>query len=919
MQTGSVAQALGTDVEKGLSLTEASDRLARVGPNELRERPPVPRWRRFVRHFADPLVLLLVAAAAISLVVWMLEGTEGAPIESLVIAAIVLLNAALGYAQEAHAEQVVAALRAMTETSATVIREGRSMSIPARELVPGDLMLIETGDAIAADARLVREVSLATGEGALTGESEPVSKDVHPVERDTALGDRSSMVYSGTVVTFGRGVGVVTATGMGTELGTIAGLLETVEEPKTPLQLELARVGRVLGIAVVAVAAIVIGALLATSEIHGTDGLIDVLLIGVSLAVAAVPEGLATILTVVMALGVQRMARRHAIIRRLSAVETLGSATTICSDKTGTLTRNEMTVREVVTATGSAVLGGTGYQPFGEITDADGRPLRESPSREDIEQLLHAAALASNATLEERDGAWRVYGDPTEGALITAAAKSGVAPDDVGTHLERIDEVPFSSQRKLMSTIHEDHQRPGLIHVFAKGAPDVLLARCTHERRGGEIVPLSADRRDAIGIVIEALASRAMRTLGVSERQLDADAYEGPGEHLEQDLVFLGVIGMIDPAREEAAVAVAEAKGAGVRVIMITGDHPITARAIAGEVEIAAAEDRVVTGVELERMVDDEFDATVGTASVYARVSPEHKLRIVRSLQHAGDVVAMTGDGVNDAPALKTADIGVAMGITGTDVSKEASDMILTDDNFATIVAAIEEGRAIFANIRKFIRYLLSSNTGEVLTMLLGILFAGALGLASGANGIVTPLLAVQILWINLLTDAAPALAVGVDPPELGAMRRPPRQRTARVIDGPMWVSIGVNGFAMAAATLFVADLVLPGGLVEGTGTQELARTMAFTVLVLAQLVNVFNSRSDRESAFRHLFSNPLLWAAVALSASLQVAVIYLPFLNTAFGTEPLTAAQWATAIAGASVVLWVSEARKLVATALRP
>ena len=433
-----------------------------------------------------------------------------------------------------------------------------------------------------------------------------------------------------------------------------------------------------------------------------------------------------------------------------------------------------------------------------------------------------------------------------------------------------------------MSTVHEVADRPDERHVFTKGAPDVLLARCTHERCGGEVVALTDMRRRAIGAAVERLAADAMRTLAVGERRVGAD--DGVGEHLERDLVFLGVVGMIDPPREEASAAVAQAQGAGVRMVMITGDHPVTARAIAQEVGIAAADDRVVTGIDLDRMDERELDGTVASASVYARVSPEHKLLIVRALQRGGEVVAMTGDGVNDAPALKIADIGVAMGITGTDVSKQASDMVLADDNLATIVAAIEEGRAIYANIRKAVRYLLSSNTGEVLTMLFGIVFAGALGLAGGETGIATPLLAVQILWINLLTDAAPALAVGVDPPDAAVMRSAPRRRSARVIDGPMWLGIGVNGFAMAVATLFVRDLVLPGGLVEGTGSQTLAHTMSFTVLVLAQLVNVFNARSDRTSAFRRPFSNPLLWSAVALSAALQVAVVYVPFLRPRSG-----------------------------------
>jgi P-type Ca2+ transporter type 2C len=911
-----VVDVLETDAERGLLAKEARARLDRDGPNELQDAPPVPRWRRFAAQFADPLVALLLAATAISAIVWLLEGSHGLPIEAIVILAIVVLNAVLGYVQESRAEAAVAALRALTKVGATVVRDGQPHEVAAPDLVRGDLMLLEAGDVVAADGRLVRSVSLSTAEGPLTGESEPVDKRVEPVDEDDQIGDRTDMVYRGTVVSFGRGAAVVTATGMGTELGKIAGLLATVEEQATPLQREIARVGRVIGIAVIAVAVVVIGSLLVVSDIHDTQQLIDVMLIGVSLAVAAVPEGLATILTVVLALGVQRMAKRNAIIRKLSAVETLGSATTICSDKTGTLTRNEMTVREAVTAAGAVRLGGTGFDPTGPHPTgeaADGEP--PEGASEDLRRLLGAAALASNATIDEDADGWRVQGDPTEGALIVAARNVGTGGDGARRRFPRVDEVPFSSERKLMSTVHADARRPDERRVFTKGAPDVLLARCSGERKGDEVVPLSPERRAAILASVEDLAMRAMRTLAVAERRIPAEAYTGPGEHLEDELTFLGVVGMIDPPRAEAAASVAAAQAAGVRVLMITGDHPATARAIAAELDIAPPDGVVCTGVQLERMDDDALAVAVAEIAVYARVSPEHKLRIVRALQGGGQVVAMTGDGVNDAPALKTADIGVAMGITGTDVSKEASDMVLTDDRFATIVAAIEEGRSIFANIRKFIRYLLSSNTGEVMTMFFGIVFGTALGLRSDL-GIVTPLLATQILWINLLTDAAPALAVGVDPAQAGLMQRPPRPPEARVIDGPMWVSIGLNGFAMAAATLFVLDLQLPGGLVEGVGDERLARTMAFTVLVLAQLVNVFNSRSDHRSAFHGLFSNPLLWAAVALSALLQVAVVYLPFLNSAFRTVPLTAAEWATALVAASVVLWVSEGRKLLVKA---
>jgi Ca2+-transporting ATPase len=589
----------------------------------------------------------------------------------------------------------------------------------------------------------------------------------------------------------------------------------------------------------------------------------------------------------------------------------------IASDKTGTLTKNEMTVRRIVTASGSITLSGTGYAPEGNIR-RDGGGTIDGPLRFEFLRALTAADRANNAALQEHDGRWTVQGDPTEGALIVAARKAGLEDEVLAARFARIGEVPFSSERKLMSTIHSDTERQERLLALTKGAPDVLLMRCTHELLGEETRALTDERRAVISSRNEALAGEALRTLGVAFRSLPKDAFRNDeiDERVEHDLVFVGLIGMIDPPRDEARDAVALAKGAGIRSIMITGDHPKTAAVIAAELGIAA-DKRAVSGADLETMSEDTLDRTVLDVSVYARVDPEHKLRIVKALQRQGMTVAMTGDGVNDAPALKTADIGVAMGITGTDVSKEAADMVLADDNFATIVAAVEEGRAIFSNIRKFLRYLLSSNIGEVMTMFFGVLLAEIMGLtAAGGDGVVLPLLATQILWINLVTDGAPALALGVDPADEGIMNEPPRPRAEGVMTRRMWAGILFVGVVMATGTLLVLDASLPGGLIEGSGTLSYAQTMAFTTLTLFQLFNVLNARSDERSAFDGLFRNRWLWAAIGLSFLLQGAVIYMPFLQQAFSTVSLSAADWLRCLAVASSVLWLRELSKLVARA---
>ena len=909
-----VVAVLHTDPRHGMTDAEVRSRLDRYGRNELATAKPTPAWLRFVAQFRDVLVILLLAATGISAGLWAYERDTDLPYEAMAILAVVLLNAILGYVQEARAEAAVAALRAMSAGDADVIRNGERRSIPAAEIVPGDVILIEEGDTIPADGRLLASAALQTSEAALTGESLPVSKDTDVIADDVALGDRHNMVFSGTTATYGHGKAVVTATGMQTEMGRIAGLLKETQDEATPLQRELDRTGKRLGMAVVAIAVVMIATIIVVDNVRDVSAMLDVLILGVALAVAAVPEGLPAVVTAVLAIGVQRMARRNAIVRHLAAVETLGSATVIASDKTGTLTKNEMTVRVAVTASGRVTFGGSGYDPDGKV-ERDGGGVIEGPLQVELQRALSVADRANNAVVAARNGRWIVQGDPTEGALLVAARKAGVDTAVLESRLPRVSELPFSSERKLMSTLHRDTQQQDRWVVFVKGAPDVLLTRCDRELVGGEPRPLAPERRQEILEVNDALAGEALRTLGVASRWLSGDALPAhghrPDESVEHDLVFAGLIGMIDPPRTEAREAVARARRAGIRPIMITGDHPRTAAVIARELGIAE-DGRAITGAEFEQLPEETRAITVAQVSVYARVNPEHKLRIVDALRGTGAVVAMTGDGVNDAPALKKADIGVAMGITGTDVSKEAADMVLADDNFATIVGAVEEGRAIFANIRKFLRYLLSSNFGEVLTMFFGVVLADRIGLQAEPGAVVLPLLATQILWINLVTDGPPALALGVDPAGDDVMQQPPRAVSEGVLTPQMWRGIAFVGVIMAAGTLFVLDTSLPGGFVAGSGSMRYAQTMAFTTLMLFQIFNVVNARSDTASAFVGLFSNLWLWTAIALSVALQAMVVYMPALQQAFGTVGLTSGDWLRCIAIASSVLWLSEVRKV-------
>lgn len=974
-----VAASLGVDPSTGLSQAEAERRLAQYGPNELASAPPVPKWKKFLAQFKDPLVYLLFAATGISLIAWFIEkanaapgaeGGEALPFDAIVIVLILIVNAVLGYIQESKAEEAVEALSQMTAPQTNVLRDGKIARINTVDVVPGDVVVLGEGDSIPADGRLLAAASLRVAEASLTGESVPVGKNVDTLAEAKALGDRANMVFNGTSVTQGTGRAIVTSTGMRTQVGKIADLLQATDDDDSPLQKEMNYVSKILGIAVCIIAAVVLVALALTEGFNDIHDVIDSLLLSVSLAVAAVPEGLAAILTVVLALGVRRMAEHHAIVKKLHSVETLGSASVICSDKTGTLTRNEMTVERVVTPSGEVQLTGTGYAPEGRMIAISDAGLTSTPSpAQEAAQLeavatLAVGALANDGELRENTGAgdgsaasditWEAVGDPTEVSLIVAARK--VKADRKYANYTRIGEIPFTSDRKRMAVVAQDNADAGRLTVFAKGAPDVLLGYCSRIAVNGAVRPMTQGDRQQILAAVERLSAEAYRTLGQAYRPLGTASLAAvPGvrinaaghvadiadqsDVLESDLIWVGMVGIIDPPRTEVRDSVAEAHRAGIRTVMITGDHPLTAARIASDLGIietdrngsaAGADDlsgKVLTGVQLDELPDERaFDNATREISVYARVAPEHKLKIVESLQRQGNIVAMTGDGVNDAPAVKTADIGVAMGITGTEVTKQSAKMILADDNFSTIVEAVREGRGIFDNIRKFLRYLLSSNVGEVFTVFGGVMLAGFLGITQpGSQGVTVPLLATQLLWINLLTDAAPALAMGVDPSTDDVMARKPRKLTDRVIDGQMWGDIIFIGLIMAAVTLIGMDMHLAGGLftdrsVDAVGHDAQmteARTMGFTILVFAQMLNALCSRSHDQSVFVGLFANKWLWAAIALSTLLQVVVIYVPFLNTAFGTMPLSAGAWFECLGLAMIVLVASELRKCVLRAM--
>jgi P-type Ca2+ transporter type 2C len=867
-----VSDALGTSPETGLSGEDAARHLTEFGPNELEAAQRASPWSLLLDQVKNILIIILLIAVALSAVL-------GHATEAVVITVIVLFAVLLGFVQEYRAERAIEALREMAAPTASVLRDGEPVDVPAREVVPGDLMLLEAGDRAPADGRLSEVVSLQVEESALTGESLPVEKqkEVLPDE-DLSVGDRTNMVYAGTTMTYGRGRAVAVATGMHTEFGGIAQLLQTVETAKTPLQVNLDKVGVMLA----RVAVVVVLLVVALGLLRGQPFL-DMVLFGVALAVAVVPEALPAVITISLTIAAQRMVKRNALIRRLPATETLGSVSVIGSDKTGTLTKDEMTVRKVFVAGEMLEVSGAGYEPEGEYA-SNGSPIE--PSDEVIE-TLRAAALASDAQIarDEDDGQWRVRGDPTEGALVVAAAKAGLEKRELDADFPRVDEIPFSSETKRLTTLHETPER---IVAYAKGAPEVILESCTRTLSPDGETELDGDAREALLATAQELAGQALRVLAVARRP-DATL-----ETAEREMTFLGLVGMIDPPRPEAKEAVGTCEEAGIKVVMITGDHPLTAQAIARELGILTT-GRAITGAELEAMDDEELDREVEDIQVYARVSPEHKLRVVTAFQSRGHSVAMTGDGVNDAPALKKADIGIAMGITGTDVTKEAAEMTLTDDNFASIVAAIEEGRGVFGNIKKYLMYLLAANLGEI------CLLAGA-----SIIGKPLPLSAVQILYVNLATDGLPAIALSVDPPERDLMRRPPRSRETGIFTKPVVRLLAVGGVASGCITLglFIWALASDRRLAE-------AMTMVFATLVLIEFFKAYSYRSDRHSILEGPFANKWLNLAIVWEFIMLALVLNVPFLQDAFGTTSLSAEEWLRVVGLAFLIVPVLEAAK--------
>jgi len=921
-----VLEQLQSDRQLGLTSAQVAERQHQFGPNELEDTGGRSNWAILLDQFKNIMLIMLIAVAIISGVMDLMDMQAGQvkandiPFKDTVaILSIVFLNGLLGYVQESRAEKALAALKNMASPRVRVVRDGRLQEVNAKELVPGDVMLLEAGVQVAADGRLLEEASLQVREAALTGEAQAVSKRVAAeLTEDTPLGDRLNCVYQGTEVVQGRGVAVVTQTGMGTELGKIATLLQSVEAELTPLQQRMDQLSQALvtgSLSLVAVV-VVIGLLIA-----GWGKLRELVEVSLSMAVAVVPEGLPAVITVTLALGTQRMVRRHALIRKLPAVETLGSVTTICSDKTGTLTQNKMVVQGIHQQSCSLSVTGHAYTPEGQFL-LNGQPIEVQAHPEAI-ALLTACILCNDAALQKENGDWCILGDPTEGALLVAATKAGLDRHQLTHAWTRLGEFPFTSERKRMSVIVKDEGgrikdesgspfiplqsrsklHPSSLILFCKGSPELVLERCQFVYVKGEVEPLRGDRRQQILQHNDHLASKGLRVLGFACRPLETLPAEDSAEDTEQDLIWLGLVDMLDAPRPEAREAVARCRSAGIRPVMITGDHQLTARAIAEDMGIAQPGDEVLTGPDLEHCTPEELEAHVERVSVYARVAPEHKLKIVQALQRRHHIVAMTGDGVNDAPALKRADIGIAMGITGTDVSKEASDMVLLDDNFATIVSAVEEGRVVYTNIRRFIKYILGSNIGEVITI------AASPLLAFGG----VPLTPLQILWMNLVTDGLPALALAVEPAEPNVMSRPPHDPKESIFArglGIYMIRIGV-----VLAIIAIAQMIIGYHLAQTTpGNPDRWKTMVFTTLCLAQMGHVLAIRSNsRLTVELNPFSNPYVLVSVVFTSLLQLALIYVEPLRNFFGTQILSPSELLICLGFSSLLfIWI-ELEKLL------
>ena len=846
-------KSIGTS-QKGLSEEEAKKRLKEYGSNELKHNEKISPFQILIRQFTSSIVFILLAALIISLLI-------GEKLDAIVISTIVVLNGIFGFVQEFKAEKAIEALKKLTALKAKVIRNGIETEIDSRELVPGDIILLETGSKVPADARLIDIAAFQIDEASLTGESVPSNKTTDPLENNILVNDQKNMVFMGTIVTRGHAKAVVTGTGMNTEIGKIADMVQEVEEKLSPLQVKLKKFGRWLGVITIGICLVVFGVGVLReyliTDLFERSFVAEMFLASVALAVAAIPEGLPAIVTISLAFGVRRMANRNALIRKLPAVETLGCTNIICSDKTGTLTKNEMTVRDIYANNTLTEVSGDGYTPEGSFMQAGDEEVNIS----DLELLFRSSILCNDSRLNRNDR-WEIFGDPTEGALLVSAGKAGFKKSELESLFPRLDEIPFDSERKCMTTIHRINEE---YTAYIKGAPDVILDNCKYISINGRVKEITEEDKNRILDANREMANRALRVLGFAYKTLN-EKYTTEPEEVERDLTFIGLQAMIDPPREEVRESITRCRSAGISTVVITGDHKLTAIAITKELGLFKEGDRALSGEELDKLSDDELDAIVESVVICARVSPEHKVRILSALKKRGHVVAMTGDGVNDAPALKRSDIGIAMGITGTDVAKEASDMVLTDDNFASIVNAVEEGRGIYNTIRQFVQYTLSSNFGEILVIFLAILIGWPL-----------PLIAIQILWVNLLTDGLPGLALGLDPFSKDIMERPPRKRDEEIMSKDVIYNILIVGVVMGTGTLL---------MFHGYGVEAVkAKSIAFTTLVMFQLFNVLTYRAKN---FKIDFkTSKYLTASVVISLLMQFAVLYTP-LNVAFKTVPL-------------------------------
>mgnify|MGYP000677874340 FL=1 len=882
-----VASELNTHIDKGITDEEAQKRLEKYGLNELKEEAKQSMLSKIIEQFKDFLIIILIIASIISYAV-------GEKVDAVVIIAIVIVNAALGIYQEGKAEKSLEALKKMAAPNAKVLRNGIVEVIPSSNIVPGDIVVLETGDIIPADLRLIESSNLKIEEASLTGESVPVEKHADiTFDKDTALGDRINMAYSSTIVSYGRGKGIVVGTGHDTEIGKIATMIQNIEDENTPLQKKLDQLGKVLGIVVIAVCIVVFG----VGLLYGTS-ILDMFMTSISLAVAAIPEGLAAIVTIVLALGMNRMVERNAIVKKLLSVETLGTTTYICSDKTGTLTQNEMTVVKAYTDDKVIDISGTGYEPKGKFTIGD-KEISNPTESININTLLSIGILCSDAKLTKTNEGYKILGDPTEGSLVTLAGKAGINQDDVNSKYPRIAELPFDSDRKMMTTFHKNFI-PGKVVSFTKGAPDILIDKSSSIYLNGEILPFTDELKKKVLNINSQFSREALRVLGMAFRQYDSLPNEITTESIEKNLIFVGLVGMIDPPREEAKEAIKKCKNAGIHTVMITGDYKETAFAIAKQLGMAENENQAMMGQELDDLTDEQLREIVKEKRVYARVSPEHKVKIVEALKENGEIAAMTGDGVNDALALKKADIGISMGITGTDVAKNTADVILTDDNFASIVAAVEEGRIIYSNIKKFVFFLLSCNIGEVLIVFLSIIL-----------GYKVPLLAIQLLWLNLVTDSFPALALGMEKGDPEIMDIPPRDPNEPILDKDMVKALIVQSISISAA---IIGAYIWGMKTYGTENLVYARTITFAALITAELLRAYSSRSLTHSIFKiGVFSNKTMTLSTFVSFLLLLVVLYVPFLQPIFETYAIGLKDWGMILVFAVIPLVIGELYKAI------